>query len=141
MKFESQYPFVKYQTPTPNGRDIVREIFPLPRFNERKFQHLAEQNDIDLEEINVQRLLENFQLRLRHLQDEDLSDDEKKRIAKKVPAVNESSEYQRAMFLLTVGMCRLDRDKASAILYCFARLSESNIRRRVNKLCITIGDF
>ena len=85
--------------------------------------------------------LGGFKLRHRHLHDGDLSDDEKKRIAKKVPAVNESSEYHRALFLLTLCMCRLDRDKASAILYCFARLSESNIRRRVNKLCITIGDF
>ena len=80
---------MKYQTPTPNGRDIVRESFPLPRFNERKFQQLAEQNDFDLEEINVQRLLKDFQLRHRHLQDGDLSDDEKKCIAKNVPAVNE----------------------------------------------------
>ena len=114
----------------------------MPRFNAGKFQKLAEEHDIDLEEVNVQRLMDDFQLRHRHLLKGDLSDEQKKRIVKKIPSPsNNSDEYQNALFLLAVFMCKGDRDKACAILYCFARLGDANIRRRVNKICNTISGY
>ena len=120
----------------------MRKSFPMPRFNERKFQKLAEEHDIDLEEVNVQRLMEDFQLRHRHLLKGDLSDEQKKRIVKKIPSPSDTSdEYQNALYLLAVFLCNGDRDKTYGILYCFARLGEANIHRRVNKICNTISGY
>ena len=116
--------FAKCQTPTEDGRDILSESFPMPRFNERKFKKLAEKHDIDLDDINVQRLVEEFQLHHRHLLIGDHSDEEKKRILKKMPAPSDSSEYPNALFFLEVFMSSVDRTKACAILYCFERLGK-----------------
>ena len=80
-------------------------------------------------------------MRHRHLQLGDLSNEEKKRIVKKIPPVGEPSDYQSALLFLTLFMCKGDRDNASAILACFGRLGEANIRRRVNKNINTIGAF
>ena len=114
----------------------------MPRFNACKFLKLAEEHEIDLEEVNVQRLVEDFQLRHRHLLRGDLSNEQKKRIVKKIPSPNETSdEYQNALFFLSVFMCKGDRDKACAIFYCFARLGEANIHRRVNKICNSISGY
>ena len=120
----------------------MRKSFPIPRFNARKFQKLAEEHEIDLVEVNVQRLVEDFHLRHRHLLKGDLSDEQKKRIVKKIPSPSETSdEYQNALFFLSVFMCKGDWDKAWAILYCFARLGEANIHRQVNKICNSISGF
>ena len=113
----------------------------MPRFNERRFTKLAAENEIDLGEINVQRLLEDFQLSHRHLEKGDLSDEEKKRIVKKIPSVNEPSDYHNALTFLTTFLCKGDRYKTCAILACFSRLGEANIRRRVNKLIACVTSF
>ena len=60
-------PYAMCRTPTIEEREILRQSFPIPRFNECRFKKLAAENEIDLVEINVQRLLEDFQLRHRHL--------------------------------------------------------------------------
>ena len=139
--FGTIQPYAMCRTPTKETRQFLRESFPMPRVNERKINKLAAEHEIELSDINVQHLLEDFQLRHRHLQNGDLSDEEKKRIAKKIPPVGEPSDYQSALLFLTLFMCKGDRDKACAILACFARLGEANIRRRVNKLINTIGAF
>ena len=136
LKFGHRYPFVKCQTPNQNSRDNVRLQFPFPLFNERKFQEIAELSEIDWTEVDMQMLLEDFRLRHRHLLIGDLTDEEKKCNAKRVAQLGVSSrEYQDALYLLTVFLCKFDSNKATAILFCFARMCESNIRRRVNKLC------
>ena len=119
----------------------MRQSFPMPRFNERRFNKLAAENEIDLGEINVQRLLEDFQLRHRHLEKGDLSDEEKKRIMKKIPSVNESSDYHNALLFLTAFLCKGDQYKTCAILACFSRVDEANIHRRVNKLIACVPSF
>ena len=119
----------------------MRQSFPIPRFNERRFTKLAAENEIDLGEINVQRLLEDFQLRHRHLEKWDLSNEVKKRIVKKIPSVNEPSDYHNALTFLTAFLCKGDRYKTCAILFCFSRLGEANIRRRVNKLIACVPSF
>ena len=137
--FKTIQPYAMYRSPTIETRQLLRESFPMPRLNKRKFNKLAAEHEIDLSDFNMQRLLEDFQLRHRHLQNGDLSDEEKKRIVKKIPPVGKPSDYQSALLFLTLFMCKGDRDKACAILACFARLGEANIRRRVNKLINTIG--
>ena len=117
------------------------QSFPMPRFNERRFNMLAAENEIDLSEINVQRLLEDFQLHHRHLVKGDLSDEKKKRIVKKIPSVNESSDYHNALMFLTAFICKGDRYKTCAILACFSRLGEANVRRRINKLIACVPSF
>ena len=113
----------------------------MPHFNERKFKKRSAENEIDLDEINVQRLLEDFQLRHRHLVKGDLSNEEKKLIVKKIPSVNEPSDYYNALFFLTAFLCNGDRYKTWAILACFSRLGEENVRRRVNKLIASVPNF
>ena len=94
-----------------------------------------------MDDINVQRLVEDFQLRHRHLLIGDLSDEQKKRIVK-IPSPSETfDDYQNGLFFLSVFMSKGDRDKACAILYCFARLGEANIHRRVNKICNCISGY
>ena len=102
-------PYAKCRTPTKEEREILRQSFPIPSFNERRFKKLAAENEIDLVEINVQRLLEDFQLRHRHFVKGDLSNEEKKRIVKKILSVNESSEYHNALMFLTAFICKGDR--------------------------------
>ena len=87
----------------------------------------------------MQMLLEDFRLRHSHLLKGGQSDEEKKCIAKLIPPLGESSDYQEALYFLTVVLCQFDSNKANAILFCFARLVESNIRRQVNKLCRSYG--
>ena len=47
LKFGHRVPFVKCQTPTETSRENVRLQFLFPRFDERKFQEIAELSDID----------------------------------------------------------------------------------------------
>ena len=90
----------------------------------------------------MQLLVEDFQLRHCHLLKGDLSDEQKKRIVKKILSPSETSDaYQNALFFLSVFICKGDRDKACAILNCFARLGEANMHRRVNKICNYISGF
>ena len=119
----------------------MRQSFPMPRFNERRFNMLEAENEIDLSEINEQRLLEDFRLRYRHLVKGDLSDEEKKHIVKKILSVNESSDYHNALTFLTAFLCKGDRYKTCAILACFSRLGEANVRRRINKLIACVPSF
>ena len=134
-------PYVKCQTPTLKERETLRERFPLPLFNERKFKLIAEESNIEWDYVNIQMVLEDIKLRNRHLLNADLSDEQKKRISKKIPAISVPSEYQSALFLLTVFICKFDKGKAFALLFCFARLNKQNILRRVNELCRNFGDI
>ena len=79
-------------------------------------------------------LYEDFCLRHRHLLRGDLTVAEKMRLIRKVPKLNESSQYQRALYALAVHLCENDRNKAAAILFCFARVKEFNIRRKFTQL-------
>ena len=63
----------------------MRLRFPMPRFDTQKFQQIAELNDIDWDEINMQMLLEEFRLRYRHLVNGDLTNEQKKQVAKHIP--------------------------------------------------------
>ena len=61
-------------------------------------------------------------MRHRHLLIGDLSYEENKRVAKHIPPLGGSSEYQDALYFLTVFLCKIDSNKASAIVFCLARL-------------------
>ena len=63
----------------------------------------------------------------------------KKRIAKRIQPLGESSDYQNALYFLTVFLCKFDSNKAISIIFCFARLCKKNDRRQVNKHCKNYG--
>ena len=119
----------------------MRLRFLMPRFDAQKLQQIAECSDIDWDEISMQMLLEDFRLRDRNLLNKDLTNKKTKRVAKHVPPLSESSEYQSALYLLTVFLCKFEPVKASAILFCFTQLRQSCVRRRVNELCKDFGHY
>ena len=125
---------VKIQTATTKSQTDLRSYFPLPRFDLRKFEDYADEHNVHLDELDVSKLYEDFCLRHRHLLRGDLSLKEKGQLIKQVPKLNETSDYQRALYLLTAHLCANDRNKAAAILFCFARVTENNIRRKLREL-------
>ena len=125
---------MQIRTPTAQSRDYIRKSFRLPSLNPVIFHQFAEKKRINLENVDVGQIYEDFRLRHRHLCSGDLSFQDKKRVVKEVPLLNESTEYQRALYAITLHLCDFDRNKALAILYCFARVTLGNIRDKFIEL-------
>ena len=59
---------VQVRDPSAEGRTHVCDGFRLPKLNTRKFEAFAEENGVQLNQVDVQQLFEDFRLRNRHLQ-------------------------------------------------------------------------
>ena len=123
------------QSPSVETRKYFRNTYKIPKLNFKRFEKYASDKKIDLKDINIEKLFTDFKLRVRHLSYDNLSNLEKKKIGDKIPAINNKSSYQQALYAMTIFLCKFDRNIASAILYCFARVSIANIRGQLNKLC------
>ena len=134
LRCDNSDPQVAIQTPSAKSQEHLRKFFPLPRFNARKFEAIADFQEVSLKNVDVHQLYADFCLRHRHLVRGDLSIKEKGQLVKQVPKLNESTEYQRALYAMTVQLCANDRNKAVAILFSFARVVEPNIRRKLSIL-------
>ena len=117
--------------PTPLGCANVRKYFLLLNMNTHKFKAFADDYELDLDNVNVQELFEDFLLRHRHLHSGNLSKVEKQWIANRVLPAHKHSDYQEALFAIRCTCARTiasRRPPSASVLFELA-----------NTRCVTVS--